>query len=108
MTGEDYLLPYHHRLVSQLLGESGRKLAMVFGGGDGGSSLSGAGGGLRRQTCNFSSSGLFTTGVLLLLNTMAATQSRVTPAVVDTNTVLCSNIVQTLDQSCSQLVPCVY
>ena len=39
MTGEDYLLPYHHRLISQLLGESGRKLEMVFGGGGGGSSL---------------------------------------------------------------------
>ena len=52
MTGEDYLLPYHHRLVSQLLGESWRKLAMVFGGGEGGSSLGGDGGGvLCSQTC---------------------------------------------------------
>ena len=51
VTGEDYLLPYHHRLVSQLLGESGRKLEMAFGGGGGGCSLGAGSGRLRRQAC---------------------------------------------------------
>ena len=47
VTGENSLLPYHHRLVSDRLGEVW-DIIKIDGGGDGGG---GCGGGLCRQTC---------------------------------------------------------